>query len=227
MTSELHYSPPEVTSRRPGTFIVFEGGDGTGKSTQARILEDRIRQRLDREVVLTREPGGTDIGEKIRSLVLETGNGVIDARTEALLYAASRAAHAHQLIAPALERGAVVVCDRYIDSSAAYQGGGRGLGEDAVTNLSLWATKNLVPDLTVFLSVDGAHARNRVASRGALDRLETEPDSFHARVRESFQGLVRSPGSKKTVIDGSGSVDEVAARVWDSVLPTLMAGETP
>lgn len=225
MTSELQYHPASDASPRPGTFIVFEGGDGSGKSTQARILSEYLGRNSDREVLLTREPGGTDIGEKIRALVLDQGQGHIDARTEALLYAASRSAHAHQVIAPALERGAVVVCDRYIDSSAAYQGAGRGLGEETVTDLSRWATEDLLPDLTIFLSVEATDARQRVAARGAADRLESEPDSFHARVRESFGTLADRTDSARVTVDGVGTVDEVSTRVRDAVKQLLENGE--
>ncbi|WP_178946029.1 dTMP kinase [Kocuria sp. TGY1127_2] len=225
MTSELHYSPATNAPPRPGVFIVFEGGDGSGKSTQARILETRIREEIKCEVLLTREPGGTEIGERIRSLVLEQGQGQIDARTEALLYAASRSAHTHQVIAPALERGAIVVCDRYIDSSAAYQGAGRGLGERPVTELSRWATENLLPDLTIFLSLGVSDARRRVTSRGAADRLEAEPDSFHARVRDSFHALAQSTDSARVTVNGGGEIDDVADRVWNAVAPVLTAGE--
>ncbi|WP_051687488.1 dTMP kinase [Curtobacterium sp. S6] len=220
MTSTLSFSRDVPAPRHPGTFIVFEGGDGSGKTTQARLLQERLEAQ-GRKVTLTREPGGTEIGEKIRSLVLDHGQGEIDPHTEALLYAASRAAHAHQLIAPALDAGRIVICDRYIDSSAAYQGAGRGLGEATVTDLSRWATEDLLPDLTVVLSVDVADARGRVTARGAEDRLESEPDDFHARVRESFRALARDASAKRVRVDGIGAVDEVAARVWDAVHPHL------
>lgn len=220
MTSTLSYSRDAPAPQRPGTFIVFEGGDGSGKTTQARLLRERLESE-GREVTLTREPGGTGIGEKIRSLVLDHGQGEIDPHTEALLYAASRAAHAHQLIAPALDAGRIVICDRYIDSSAAYQGAGRGLGEATVTDLSRWATEDLLPDLTVVLSVDAADARGRVSARGAEDRLESEPDDFHARVRESFRALARHDAARRVSVDGIGAVEQVAERVWDAVLPYL------
>ncbi|MCT1368481.1 dTMP kinase [uncultured Kocuria sp.] len=220
MTSTLSYSRDSPAPQRPGTFIVFEGGDGSGKSTQARLLRDRLLE-LDRPVTLTREPGGTDIGERIRALVLDHGQGEIDAHTEALLYAASRAAHAHQLIAPKLDAGRIVICDRYIDSSAAYQGAGRGLGEENITNLSRWATEELLPDITVVLSVDVADARRRMADRGAADRLESEPDEFHLKVQESFRSLTSDATSGRIRVDGTGEPHEVAARVWEAVAPVL------
>ena len=141
MTDSLKFIPDSTpSSTQPGLFIAFEGGDGAGKSTQVALLAEALRE-AGHDVVTTREPGGTDIGEKLRELVLNHGNGVVDARTEALIFAASRAAHAEQLIRPARVAGKIVLCDRYIDSSAAYQGAGRGLGVETVTDLSLWATK--------------------------------------------------------------------------------------
>lgn len=228
MSSELQYHPPRNQGPAgPGRapFIVFEGGDGTGKSTQAGLLAERLEQAGHR-VVHTREPGGTVIGESLRALVLEHGQGQIDPHTEALIYAAARAAHAHQRILPALEDRQVVVCDRYIDSSAAYQGAGRGLGMEEVTALSRWATGDLLPDLTLCLRLDPEQARGRVGRRGAADRLETEPDSFHARVAEGFEELARSGGSR-VVVEAAGTVAEVHERIWDVVterLPSLAGG---
>lgn len=226
MTSDLSFAPASPRPPHPGTFVVLEGGDGSGKSTQARILAGRLREE-GHDVVLTREPGGTEIGERLRELVLAHGQGAVDPHTEALIYAASRAAHAHQLIGPALERGGVVVCDRYIDSSAAYQGAGRGLGEDAVRELSRWATADLLPDLTVVLAVPLADARERAGARGDADRLEAEPDSFHARVNDSFARLAESPGGGRVAVDGTGSVDDVARRVWDAVAPRVQPAADP
>lgn len=219
MTSADH-SFPAAAPPAPGVFIVFEGNDGTGKSTQARMLAEHLQQG-GLEVVLTREPGGTPIGEKLRSLVLEHGQGTVDPRTEALVYAASRAAHAHQLIRPALERGAVVVCDRYIDSSAAYQGAGRGLGIQEVTSLSQWATEGLEPDATVYLELDGADARTRVRDRGAADRLESEPETFHETVRTAFAELARRQGPGRHLVDGRGTPQAVAERVLQALAPVL------
>ena len=141
-----------IVAPMPGAFVVFEGGDGAGKSTQCRLLADALRAR-GLEVVVTREPGGTPIGEAIREVLLGAGSDGMAARTEALLFAAARAEHAASLIRPAVARGAVVISDRYLDSSVAYQGAARGLGEDRIAELSLWATEDLVPDLTVLLDV--------------------------------------------------------------------------
>lgn len=162
----------------------------------------------------TREPGGTPIGEKLRSLVLDHGHGEIDAHTEALIFAASRAAHATQVIRPALERGEIVLTDRYIDSSVAYQGAGRDLGKDAVRALNEWATSGLQPHLTVLLDVDPAVGRQRrTAGDAAEDRLESEADDFHGRIREAFLELAGSRPSSYLVLPAHLPVGELAAAI--------------
>jgi len=195
-------------------FIVLEGGDGCGKSTQAERLVSRLRD-LGREVVATREPGATDVGKAIRSLVL--GGGDLDARTEALLIAADRAEHVARVIRPALDRGAVVVSDRYVPSSLAYQGVARGLGVEAVARLSAWATGGLEPDLVIVFDVDPAAAAGRRS--GPQDRMEREPDSFRASVLAAYRDL--APRFGWTVLDGTAPVDVVAERVWAAVRPLL------
>lgn len=202
-----------------GLFIAFEGGDGAGKSTQASAVEQRL-QALGRTVLRTREPGGTPVGEKLRALVLEHGQGEIDARTEALIFSASRAAHVEQVIRPALERGEMVLCDRFIDSSVAYQGAGRGLGLEAVRELNLWATDRLLPDLTVLLDVAPQQGRvRRTAGDAAEDRLESEPDDFHTRIRDAFLELAGMAPQKYLVLDaaaGRGELTEaIMARVQE------------
>jgi dTMP kinase len=191
-------------------FIVLEGGDGCGKSTQAARLAARLRG-LGREVVSTREPGATEPGAAIRSLVL--GGGDLDARTEALLIAADRAEHVSRVIRPALERGAVVVSDRYVPSSLAYQGVARGLGVEAVARLSAWATAGLEPDVVIVFDVDPATAAGR--RPGPQDRMEREPDSFRALVLQAYRDLAREFGWK--VLDGTAAVDVVAEDVWKLV----------
>ena len=204
-------------------FIAFEGGDGAGKSTQAARLAGALEAR-GLTVLRTREPGGTPIGEKLRSLVLEHGHGHIDAHTEALIFAASRAAHASQVIRPALERGEVVLTDRYIDSSVAYQGAGRDLGTDAVLSINEWATSGLQPDLTVLLDVHPADGRSRrTAGDAAEDRLESEADEFHARIRQAFLDLAASRPDSYLVLEAQQSVDELAARILDRVDQLLAA----
>jgi dTMP kinase len=206
-----------VTNQIPGLFIAFEGGDGAGKSTQAGLLAEALESR-GLKVLHTREPGGTPIGEKLRSLVLDHGHGHIDAHTEALIFAASRAAHAGQVIRPALERGEIVLTDRYIDSSVAYQGAGRDLGTDAVRSLNEWATAGLLPDLTVLLDVDPAVGRRRrTAGDAAEDRLESEADEFHTRIREAFLELAASRPAAYLVLPAHSPVSELAARILDRV----------
>ena len=190
-----------------GLFIAFEGGDGAGKSTQAARLSDALESR-GLSVLRTREPGGTPIGEKLRSLVLDHGHGTIDARTEALMFAAARAAHAHQVIRPALASGTVVITDRYIDSSVAYQGAGRGLGAEGVLSLNEWATEGLRPHLTVLLDVDPADGRQRrTAGDATEDRLESEPDDFHSAIRHAFLDLARAAPSSYLVLPASEEIE--------------------
>lgn len=219
-------SPDGKRSRR-GLFVAFEGGDGAGKSTQTGLLCDALQQR-GFTVLRTREPGGTDIGEKLRALVLDHGHGTIDARTEALMFAAARAAHADQVIRPALERGEIVVTDRYIDSSVAYQGAGRSLGTDAVRSLNEWATDGLRPDLTVLLDVDPEQGRERrMAGEAAEDRLESEPDAFHARIRFAFLALAAASPESYLVLDARAPVTELARAILDRVQQLAGCTEEP
>ncbi|MDM7990904.1 dTMP kinase [Arthrobacter sp. zg-Y877] len=200
-----------------GLFVAMEGGDGAGKSTQARRLAAAL-QETGRTVLRTREPGGTPVGEQLRALVLEHGNGDIDARTEALIFAASRAAHVQQVIEPALTAGTVVVCDRYIDSSVAYQGAGRGLGTEAVRSLNTWATSGLEPDLTVLLDVDPERGRDRrTAGNAPEDRLESEPDTFHLQIRRAFLETAAAAPDRYLVLDAGRPVDELAQTILQRV----------
>jgi dTMP kinase len=198
-----------ATEGRPA-FVVLEGGDGCGKSTQARILVSRL-QAQGREVVATREPGATAAGAEIRALVL--GGGDLDPRAEALLIAADRAEHVAEVIRPALARGAVVVSDRHVPSSLAYQGVARGLGVDEILRLSQWATDGLEPDLVIVLDVPPAAAAAR--RDGPQDRMEREPDSFRALVSGAYRDLAARFGW--TIVDGSGSVEDVAEQIWAAV----------
>lgn len=211
----------ESPANRPGLFITFEGGDGAGKSTQAAKLTAAL-EAAGRKVVRTREPGGTAVGEQLRSLVLEHGNGEIDARTEALIFAASRAAHVTQVIRPAVERGDVVVCDRFIDSSVAYQGSGRSLGTEDVRQLNVWATEGFSPDLTVLLDVDPEQGRlRRTANQATEDRLESEPDTFHLRIRRAFLEQARTDPARYLVLDAGRPVDELAETILTRVKELL------
>ncbi|MDJ0318026.1 MULTISPECIES: dTMP kinase [Arthrobacter] len=211
----------------PGLFIAFEGGDGAGKSTQAALLTD-VLSDAGREVRRTREPGGTPVGEKLRSLVLEHGQGEIDAKTEALIFAAARAAHAAQVIVPAVARGEIVISDRYADSSIAYQGAGRGLGTQAIVTLNEWATDGLWPDLTVLLDVTPADGRNRrTAGDATEDRMESEPDHFHATIRAAFLELASAHPQRYLVLPAKADIAELAAAIKDRVLALLAAEPAP
>lgn len=192
-----------------GVFITFEGGDGSGKSTQIQSVREWFASR-GREVIVTREPGGTELGTEIRRLV-QNGPEDVDARTEALLYAADRAYHVATVIGPALERGAVVLGDRYIDSSLAYQGAARSLGVDEIASLSAWATQGLYPSLTFLLDLPPeVGARRRT---DAPDRMERESMDFHERVRHQYLRLADTEPDRIVVIDAVGTVDEVFSEI--------------
>lgn len=192
-----------------GVFITFEGGDGSGKSTQIQSVREWFESR-GREVIVTREPGGTELGTEIRRLV-QNGPEDVDARTEALLYAADRAYHVATVIGPALERGAVVLGDRYIDSSLAYQGAARSLGVDEIASLSAWATQGLYPSLTFLLDLPPeVGARRRT---DAPDRMERESMDFHERVRHEYLRLADAEPDRIVVIDAVGTVDEVFSEI--------------
>lgn len=207
----------QTPRRSGGMFVAFEGGDSAGKSTQAARLAE-VLESDGHTVVRTREPGGTEIGEKLRSLVLDHGHGPIDARTEALIFAASRAAHVHQVILPALERGDVVICDRYIDSSVAYQGIGRGLGADSILDINLWAVEGLRPDLTVLLDVDHLEGRGRRSSTpSGEDRLESEPDEFHQQIRAAFRDRAAANPEQYLVLNASDPLDALASAILSTV----------
>ena len=215
-TPDAQNLPADPTGRR-GLFIVVEGGDGAGKTTQLALLDEALRDRGYR-VITTREPGGTEIGEKLRALVLEAGQGTIDDRTEALIFAASRAAHASQLIRPALAEGAIVLSDRYIDSSAAYQGVGRDLGVETIVDLSRWATANLVPDASA--------EQERMDQRGTVDRIEAEGAAFKARIHGAFEQIAREDANgSHRIIDGVGTIEQVHARVLEVIEPLLALRE--
>ncbi len=191
-----------------GRFIVFEGGDACGKSTQA------ARLAADLGALLTRQPGGTEIGATIRSIVLDPAHTALDDRAEALLYAADKAQHVHEVIEPALTRGIDVVCDRFVASSVVYQGYGRGLDVVYLEDLLGWATGRLEPDLVLLLEVPDSVMHERLGSE--RDRLEALPADFHARVRDGFREI-EAHHDHWTRLDASGSVDQVAARVHRAV----------
>jgi dTMP kinase len=195
-----------VTAAR---FIVFEGGEGAGKSTQSGALADYLEARGHR-VRRTREPGGTPAAEAIRAVLLDPANAGLDDRAEALLFAAARGDHAARVIRPALEQGEIVISDRFLDSSVAYQGVARGLGAERVAELSLWATGGLVPDLTIVLDVDPALGLARVVGP---DRLESEPLEWHARVRQAFLDIAAASPDRYLVLDGSRPAEDLAVEI--------------
>lgn len=208
-----------------GLFITFEGGDGAGKSTQAELLGAWLEER-GHEVVRTREPGGTRLGAEVRQLLLHGGDAVgdVDPRAEALLYAADRAQHVAKVVRPALERGAIVVQDRYIDSSLAYQGAGRVLDLDEVRRISEWAAGGLWPHLTVLLDLDlDAAAERRRARGGAADRLEAEAAEFHAAVRTGFLALAQADPDRYLVLDAAQPADALHAAILARVAPLIRA----
>jgi dTMP kinase len=210
----------------PGRLIAFEGVEGAGKSTQLELLRRVLEGRggppvsRPREVVVTREPGGTPAGERVRAVVLDP-EVELHPRAEALLFAAARAELVEEVIRPALERGAVVLCDRYLDSSLAYQGGARGLGVGPVIEVNRFATGGVVPDLVVLLDLDPAAGLARRA--GDRDRIEAQELDFHRRVRSAFRDLAAADPARFCVVDAAAPVAEVAARVQAAVLSLLEA----
>ncbi|MEJ7582784.1 MAG: dTMP kinase [Acidimicrobiales bacterium] len=200
----------ELEGRTPrGRFLAFEGGEGRGKSTQAARLADTLG------ALLTREPGGTLVGERIRELVLDPPGNHLSVRAEALLMAAARAQHVARVIEPALARGRDVVTDRFLASSVAYQGHGRGLDPDEVMRLSLWATEGLQPDLVVLLDLPERIASERSGAAG--DRLEAAGPDFHGAVADGFRALAAADPTRWIVVDGTAAIDAVAERVMAEI----------
>lgn len=204
-----------------GLFITLEGGDGSGKSTQLALLVQWLEES-GQTVLVTREPGGTDLGLELREMVLHR-RGEIAPRAEALIYAADRAHHIATKVRPALERGEVVVQDRYIDSSLAYQGAGRVLDVAEVREVSLWATEGLMPDLTVLLDLDEGTSRERLGVRTKYDRLEAEEADFHARVRAAYLTLAAEEPDRFLVVDAREPIDLIAEIIQGRVQGLLPA----
>jgi dTMP kinase len=191
-----------------GLFIVFEGGDGAGKSTQVALLREAL-ERAGRTVTVTRQPGGTPLGQQIRDLVLHGDH--VAPRAEALLFAADKAHHVETLVRPALQRGEVVISDRYTDSSVAYQGAGRDLGAQEVHDLNMWAVEDLVPDLTVVVDISAQEGRRR---RGEVhDRLESEQDDFHEAIRQHFLSMAQGNPERYLTVDGTEAAEQIHAAV--------------
>jgi dTMP kinase len=210
-------------SNWPGKLITFEGVDGAGKSTQVLLTAAALEQR-GYTVLTTREPGGTRLSEQIRQLLLDPQFSEMAAPTEALLYAAARSQLAGEVILPALESGKVVLCDRFVDSSLAYQGYGRGLGLDLLRTVNAFALVGLGAFYTIVIDLQPEQGRRRFATRES-DRLEQESVSFHRRVRDGYCALAAAAPERIRVVDGSGAADAVQARVWAQVAAFLEDGE--
>lgn len=200
-----------------GFFIAFEGGEGAGKSTQTELLSKRLTGE-GFSVVVTREPGGTLTAEKIRSVLLDPTITDMPDQAEALLFAAARADHAANLIRPALENGSIVICDRYLESSVAYQGYGRNLGGTYIRELSEWATQGLLPDFTVYLDVPAQVSLDR---RKGTDRMEIQSLDFHMQTQQAFRDLAKNSQARHIIIDATLPIDEIAQLISDAVLAEL------
>ncbi len=203
-------------------FITFEGGEGSGKST---VMKD-VAARLTKEgykLVLTREPGGTPIAEEIRNVILDKANTKMDPRTEALLYAASRRQHLVEKIWPALERGEIVLCDRYLDSSLAYQGGARGLGVDEVLSINMFAAEGEYPDLTLLFDLEPEEGLKRIEKNKGreVNRLDLEKLEFHKKVRDNFRALAKKYSTRYVIVDASKPLNEVEDEVYKIIKETI------
>ena len=203
-------------------FITLEGPEGSGKTTAVEAAVKRLNE-LGYQVVRTREPGGTPISEQIRNVILDKGNTSMDGRTEALLYAAARRQHLVEKVWPAIKEGKIVICDRYLDSSLAYQGGARGLGIDNILNINLFATENTWPDLTLLFDLDpqiGLERINKNANR-EVNRLDLEKIDFHNKVRNTFLELAKRYPERYVIIDASKTQEEVAKATMDAILSRI------
>ena len=209
---------------RRGCFITFEGCDGCGKTTQAALLARRLREE-GRDVVTTVEPGGTKIGNQIRGILLNAGNQELRPSAELLLYFSARAQNVEEIILPALERGAIVISDRYTDSTMAYQGAARGLGRNVVETLHAIACRGLRPDLTILIDIGVETALERAGERNRQgadrDRMDEQARDFHLKVRDEYLRIAMREPDRVRVIDGRAAIEEVAARVWSAAAPLL------
>ena len=203
-------------------FITLEGPEGSGKTTAVEAAVNKLKE-MGYEIVRTREPGGTPISEQIRNVILDKENTAMDPRTEALLYAASRRQHLVEKVWPAIKEGKIVICDRYLDSSLAYQGGARGLGIDEILNINLFATENTWPDLTLLFDITPEEGLKRIAANASreVNRLDLEKLDFHHKVRDSFLLLAKRYPDRYVIIDASKSREEVAKATLEAILSRL------
>jgi dTMP kinase len=203
-----------------GSFITFEGPDGSGKTTVASAVCGRLKE-LGYDVIHTREPGGIAISEDIRSIILDPKNTMMDAKTEALLYAASRRQHLVEKVFPAVRDGKIVICERFVDSSLAYQGYGRQLGFDEVLSINLFAIDNTYPDMTIYLDVDEEVGLSRLSDRAFKDRLDQESVDFHHRVSQGYREVLRRFKDRIRIVDASRSLDEVIEASMAQILDLI------
>ena len=206
-----------------GKFITIEGTDGSGKSTQIELLMDYLKKK-GADVIFTREPGGTQISEKIREIILDVDNSEMTGITEALLYAAARSQHVEEKIIPALEAGKIIVCDRFVDSSIAYQGAARGLGAEKIMGINEAALHGIIPDMTLFFDLSPEKGILRKKNERALDRLEKEKMDFHEKVYEGYKNLCKKYPERIKPIDADRSIDEVHSEVIE-VIDGLLKGK--
>ena len=213
-----------------GKLVTFEGPDGAGKTSALNVIVAEIQSRLGNRLVVTREPGGNHISEAIRTIILDRQNTMMDDRTEALLYAAARRQHIVQEILPALQSDQLVLCDRYIDSSIAYQGAGRGIGEQAVYDMNQFATEGLTPDLTLYFDVDAAVGLERIQThrQDEINRLDVEALSFHHKVQAAYLRLLADHPDRIKRVDASQPLDQVvqqSLQIMTAQLPTYLGTE--
>ena len=203
-------------------FISFEGPDGSGKSTVSKLVKEKL-EKDGISLILTREPGGSKIAEQIRNVILDKENTALDARAEALLYAASRRQHLVETILPALKEGKLVLCDRFVDSSLAYQGGGRNLGVDEVLNLNLFATQNIFPDYTLFFNISPEEGIKRLScdKQRVADRLDLESENFHDKVYDTFIELSKRFKDRYIIIDATKPINEVVEETYKIIKEKL------
>lgn len=208
---------------RKGWFITFEGPDGSGKTTVSTVVVKKLEE-MGYEVVYTREPGGIDIAEQIRHVILDPKNIAMDFKTEALLYAASRRQHLVEKVMPALELGKIVICDRFVDSSLAYQGVGRGLGIDEVYSINQFAIGDLMPDKTIYLDLGAQEGLDRLSNRVFKDRLDQEKVDFHLKVVDGYRQVVEKYKERMILVDASQPVEKVIEEAFEAVLNVVNRG---
>jgi len=207
--------------KQKGYFITFEGPDGSGKTTISNLVYQKLIEG-GFDCIYTREPGGIEIAEKIRDIILNPEHTSMDKKTEALLYAASRRQHLVEKVLPALEANKIVICDRFVDSSLAYQGFGRGIGFDEVYEMNEFAIEGYLPDLTIFLDIDAQTGLDRIQSRSYKDRLDREAISFHQQVFEGYQEVVKRFKDRIVMVDGKQKIEAIAEEAYQIIMARIV-----